>query len=125
MPFRVVNETSAALPRAAFRAIALLALGSKYDLTLIVTNAKRIKLLNAIYTGKRVATDVLSFPISARQGEIYMCLTEVRKGAGKFGRTYANFISFLFIHACVHLKGHDHGAIMEGIEVKLRKKFGI
>jgi ssRNA-specific RNase YbeY (16S rRNA maturation enzyme) len=45
--------------------------------------------------------------------------------AKDFDRSYENFIYFLFIHGCVHLKGYDHGSTMERIEAKFRKEFGI
>ena len=123
--FSLVNETSATLPRVAFRVMAAAALGKTYRLTLVITSAARMKKLNAIYRDKDEPTDILSFPLTAREGEMYICLSEARKEAGRFDRTYANFLAFLFIHGCVHLKGHDHGAIMESVEAKLRKRFKI
>ncbi len=45
--------------------------------------------------------------------------------AKEFERPYDNFLIFLFIHGCVHLKGYDHGAKMEKVEEKFRKKFKI
>jgi len=50
---------------------------------------------------------------------------ETKKEAVKFERSYENFFPFLFIHGCVHLKGYDHGAIMESIEAEARKKFNV
>ena len=81
--------------------------------------------LNAIYRDKEIATDILSFPISNDEGEIYICPSETRKEAKKFDRTYENFFAYLFIHGCTHLKGHDHSAIMESIEVEVRRKFKV
>jgi ssRNA-specific RNase YbeY (16S rRNA maturation enzyme) len=43
----------------------------------------------------------------------------------EFGRTYDNFVSFLFVHGLVHLKGYDHGDKMEKMEIKFRKIFKI
>ncbi|MBP6858660.1 MAG: rRNA maturation RNase YbeY [Candidatus Pacebacteria bacterium] len=100
-------------------------MGKTYKLNLIYTSSENIKKLNTIYRGKEVATDILSFPISDTEGEIYISENESRAEAKKFDREYNNFIGFLFIHGCTHLKGHDHGAIMEGIEIEIRKKFGI
>ena len=124
--FSIVNETRAGIPvEARFRAIKKAALGTDYDLSLIFTTSARIRKLNLIYRDKDNATDILSFPISKKEGEIYICQSEARKEAKNFDRPYANFILFLFIHGCVHLKGYGHGATMESIEAKLRKKFGI
>jgi len=123
--FTLINETRGSIPRVSFVEIKDAILGKIYNLNLIITTPARIKKLNTIYRNKEHATDILSFPISENEGEMYISLSETRKEAKKFDRTYENFFAFLFIHGCTHLKGHDHGAIMEGIEVKVRSKFGI
>jgi probable rRNA maturation factor len=123
--FSIENETRGKLPRLSFEAIKNAALGADYTLTLVFASPARLKKLNTIYRDKEAATDILSFPISKDEGEIYICLSEARKEAGRFGRTYENFLAFLFIHGCVHLIGYDHGSRMEDIETRLRKKFGI
>jgi len=121
----IINETKATLPRVAFDAIKEKALGKDYKLSVIIVSPERMKKLNTIYRDIEEPTDILSFPFSETEGEIYLCLPEVRKEAKKFDRSYENFMSFLFIHGCVHLKGHDHGATMERIEAQIRKEFGI
>ncbi|MFA6315077.1 MAG: rRNA maturation RNase YbeY [Candidatus Paceibacterota bacterium] len=121
----VINETNATPPRVAFDQIKNESLGDEYALNVIFTTSSRIKHLNTIYRDKTKATDILSFPISDDEGEIYICLDEVRNEAKKFDRTYENFLSFLFIHGCTHLKGFDHGATMESEEMKLRERFNI
>lgn len=123
--FTLINKTNATLPRVAFRAIAEEVLGTKYKLNLIIVGPEEIRKLNLIYRNRDEATDILSFPLSDNEGEIYICPSEARMEAKKFDRPYNNFIPFLFIHGCVHLKGYDHSSTMERIEVKLRKKFGI
>ncbi|MDE2040806.1 MAG: rRNA maturation RNase YbeY [Patescibacteria group bacterium] len=125
MPLAIHNESRAVTPRVAFRAIKDAILGHSYRLTVIMTTAERMKKLNTIYRDKTEPTDILSFPLSEREGEVYLCLREARKEARKFGRSYLNFMSFLFIHGCVHLKGYDHGSTMERIEVGLRQRFNI
>ena len=126
----IVNPSKAALHRAAFSrqeltAIAASILGTKYSLSLVIASPAQIQKLNLIYRDKDEPTDILSFPLSETEGEIYICTSESRREAKKFDRSYANFIKFLFIHGCVHLKGHDHGAIMESIEAEARKEFNV
>jgi len=123
--FTLIKETRGSIPRVSFEAIKNEVLGEKYNLTVIITTSARIKKLNSIYRNKDHATDILSFPLSESEGEIYISPIETRKEAKKFDRTYENFFSFLFIHGCTHLKGYDHSAIMEGIEVKVRRKFNV
>jgi len=100
-------------------------LGAKYELSLVFTDSRQMKKLNTIYRNLEVPTDILSFPLSKTTGEIYICPSESRKMMKDFGRTYDNFIAFLFIHGLVHLKGFDHGTKMEKVEKKFRKMFKI
>ena len=100
-------------------------LGKDYNLTLSFVTPKHIQKLNKIYRNIDKPTDILSFPLSKNEGEIYICKSETRKEAKNFDRGYENFLDFLFIHGCVHLKGHDHSATMESIEVEVRKKFKV
>jgi probable rRNA maturation factor len=128
--FSITNETEvsgkpAHIPKLPFEEIKIASLGKNYTLSLIFTSPEKMKKLNLIYRDKNTATDILSFPIDEIEGEIYICLEEAKKEAVKFERTFENFIGFLFIHGCVHLKGHDHGSTMENVEVKLRKQFQI
>ena len=100
-------------------------LGAKYELSLVFVAAKKIQSLNKIYRKINKPTDILSFPLSKTTGEIFICKSEARKEMTKFGRTFENFLTYLFIHGLVHLKGHDHGPKMEKIEEKFRKKFEV
>ena len=123
--FTLIKETRESIPRVSFVAIKNEILGKKYTLNLIITTPARMKELNTIYRDKENATDILSFPISDVEGEMYISLEETRKMAPEFDRSFENFFAFLFIHGCAHLKGHDHGAIMESVEVKARQRFDI
>ena len=123
--FTLINEARGSIPRISFEEIKDAVLGKDYRLNVVITTSAKIKKLNTIYRNKEHATDILSFPLSENEGEIYVSIKETKEEAKKFDRPYDNFFAFLFIHGCTHLKGHDHGAIMEGIEVKIRQKFGI
>ncbi len=123
--FTLINEAGTSVPAIDFSGIKSAVLGAAYKLNLIFTDSAKIKKLNTIYRNKECATDILSFPISDTEGEIYISEKEARAEMKKFDRDYDNFIAFLFIHGCTHLKGHDHGAIMEDIEAEIRNKFGV
>jgi HAE1 family hydrophobic/amphiphilic exporter-1 len=45
--------------------------------------------------------------------------------AKEFGRTFENYLVFIFIHGLFHLKGYDHGIIMENKEKSIRSLFNI
>lgn len=121
----VKDRAKASVPRAIFRAIAEEALGPEYELSVAFVDAKEMQRLNTIYRDKKETTDILSFPLDASHGEIYLCLSEAARMAPGFGRDPEDFLLFLFIHGCVHLKGYDHGATMERIEARLRAKFKV
>ena len=121
----IVNKHKAKIPAIDFDAIKYAILGVNYRLTLVITNSSTIQKYNVTYRDSNKPTDILSFPYSKNEGEIYICPNETKKEAIKFERTYENFFAYLFVHGCTHLKGYDHSATMEGVEVKFRKKFGI
>ena len=123
--FSFENTTQDQVPSVDFHAIKNEILGENYELTLTIVADDEMKRLNLIYRDKNFPTDILSFPLSSTEGEIYICPSETRKEAVKFDRSYDNFFVFLFIHGCTHLKGFDHGGTMERLEEGYRKKFGI
>ena len=108
-----------------FEAIKNAALGTYYVLSVAIVTPVEIQKLNLTYRNINKPTDILSFPLSEKEGEIYICISETKKEAVKFDRSYENFLAFIFIHGCVHLKGYDHGGTMEGIEEKIRNKFKV
>jgi probable rRNA maturation factor len=126
--FDFFNETKAKIPlrfRRIFLRMKNTILGKKYELSVAIVGTSKICQLNRRWRDKDKPTDILSFPLSETEGEIYINPAEAKKEAKKFDRTYDNFILFLFIHGLVHLKGYEHGVIMESIEKKFRKKFGV
>jgi probable rRNA maturation factor len=123
--FSITNTTKAKLPSLAFEAMKDAVLGKKYELSVIIVSKSEIKKLNKEYRDINEATDILSFPLSDKFGEIYINPDMTKVMAKKFDRDYENFFGFLFIHGLVHLKGFDHGSTMESIEASFRKKFGI
>ena len=100
-------------------------LGKKYELSLVFVGDKRSRRLNNTYRGKDNPTNILSFELSETSGEIVINPRLVKKQAPKFERDYKNFLCFLFIHGCHHLKGMEHGSTMEKAEEKIRKMFNI
>ena len=123
--FRIANPEKAKLPRLAFSDMKDAVLGKEYDLTLHIVSLAEIAALNKKYRDIDSPTDILSFPISETEGEMFINIEETKKEAVKFDREYENFFGFLFIHGLTHLLGMDHGSTMERIEVRFRKQFGI
>ncbi len=94
-----------------------------YDLSIVYIGNPESKRLNTIYRKKKKPTNVLAFPISKKEGEIYITLPYAKKEAAKYDHTFRTHVLFLVIHGALHLKGLDHGVPMEKEENRLMKKF--
>lgn len=94
-------------------------LGLDFELSLVFVDNIFSKRLNRTYRGKNKSADVLSFPLSKKSGEIFIDLITAKKEMGKFQMPYRKFVTFLFIHGLLHLKGMKHGITMERREKKL------
>ncbi len=125
MSLSITNTTKGKLPRLPFAKLTTAVLGKEYECSLVIVSPKKSRELNRNYRNKDNSTNILSFPLEKNEGEIFLDLETSRKDAPAFNRSYINFIAFLYIHALSHLKGYDHGGIMEKQEQKIRKLFKI
>jgi probable rRNA maturation factor len=123
--FEISKAIKGSLPRLPFKDMKKEVLGERYNLSLVIADNKLSKKLNKIYRGKDYPTNVLSFPISKSEGEIYLNLNIAKKEAPEFGLSYTKFVGLLFIHGLFHLKGMEHGSRMETEEHKVRRKFSL
>lgn len=87
-------------------------LGKNYDLSLVFAGNNLMKKLNSRYRGKDQPASVLSFPLSEKEGEVFINLSQ---------KKYP--VSSLFIHALLHLKNFKHGVRMKEQEEKLTLKY--
>lgn len=117
--------TKGALPSVPFADIKKEILGEKYNLSLVFCGNRKSKELNKIYRDKDYPTNVLSFPLDKKNGEIFIAPSVAKKEASKFDKNYLDFVGFLFIHGLLHLKGMEHGSTMEKAEVKFQKLFDL
>jgi len=120
-----ITSTARAYPTLPYEKIKDDILGKKYILSLAFIGVIRSKALNKKHRGKDYTPNVLSFPLDTNVGEIYITPTVAKKEASKFNMTYKGYVGFLFIHACLHLKGLDHGDVMDKVEKKYCKKYGL
>ena len=123
--FSIIRETKGKLPRLPFADIKNKILGKNYSLSLAFVGRNRATELHKQFKKKNDPVNILSFPLSKNEGEIIISLEKARRECKNFDRDYENYLAFLFIHGCVHLKGFVHGDNMEKEEVKFRKQFGI
>ena len=110
-------------PRLPFARIANYILGEKYSLGLVLCGSTLSRRLNETYRGKAKPANVLSFPLSDTEGEIFIDIRRARQEARHFDRNENDFIIFLFINGLLHLKGLAHSSKMEKLEKKIEKKF--
>jgi len=121
MNFAITNTARHSLPRVPFSMMKEKVLGKEYALSLVFISPRKMQELNQRYRGKDVPTDILSFPLSKKTGEIYICMSVVKKKAPQFKMETATYLPFLFVHGMLHLQGHDHSKKMEALEKKFCK----
>lgn len=113
------------MPRVLFAPIAEYVLGKKYTLSIVLCGDHLSRRLNKTYRAKDRPTNILSFNLAKNEGEIYLCLPQIRREQKKFDRNFDNLVAFLLIHGLFHLKGMEHGSTMESKEAAAQKAFGI
>jgi len=119
----ITNKTKGKLPRLPFASIKNKILGEKYEFGLSLLTERKQKQINLKYRGKNETTNILSFPLSKNSGEITIDPIKVKKDAVLFNMTYPQFLKYLVIHGCLHLKGYEHSSIMKKEEKKYLKMF--
>jgi len=118
------TTTVTSYPRHKYADIKEAILGKRYELSLVFIGKTRAATLNQTYRHKTYSPNVLSFPLDNKTGEIFICPQVAAAEAAKFGLSPKNYVAFLFIHGCLHLKGHEHGDTMDRLEQKYLKQFG-
>lgn len=98
-------------------------LGKKYSLSIAFVSEKKSREINKRYRKVNKPTNVLSFAWSKNEGEIILCKSIIKKELKKFSRTFEQLLGFLVIHGMLHLKGMEHGSIMEEAENKYDQKY--
>jgi rRNA maturation RNase YbeY len=109
------------LPRLPFALLGEEILGKTYDLSIALVDKKKSREINKKYRGKDKPTNVLSFPLSKKKGELVLCpdliKEESRNPEKNFGKNFRELFGFLVIHGMLHLKGMSHSSRMEKAEI--------
>ncbi len=119
------NTTREKLPRVAFSLIAQTLLPKDYELSLVFVTTAEAKRITRETKHLDHASNVLAFPLSPTSGEIIICVATAKLQAPEFDAELDDFIGYLFIHGIFHLKGQDHGAIMERDERAALEQFSL
>ncbi|MBK5932716.1 rRNA maturation RNase YbeY [Rhodovulum imhoffii] len=118
------------------------------EICLLGCDDSRIAALNAEFREKPRPTNVLSWPSRERAagadggrpdlpegplcelGDIAIAWETCAREAEAQGKPFADHVSHLLVHGCLHLLGYDHirpgdAALMERLEVEILAKLGI
>lgn len=111
------------------------AAGLKGGVDVLVTSDAEMKALNQRFRGKKIATDVLSFPVSVENGagktlagEIAISANIAARNARALGHGAAEEVKILVLHGVLHLAGFNHESDrgqMAQRESKLRAELGL
>ncbi len=118
-----IERKGGSVPPLPYKEIKEKILGKNFNLNLIFCTPKLSQELNQKYRSKDYPTNILSFPLSDDEGEIYIQLSVARGGAKEHNMSYNEFIHLLFIHGCLHLLNHEHGEEMEKLEDKYMRMY--
>lgn len=131
----ITNTTKGKLASLPFGSVVDAVLGRKYYISIVMCGNALSRRLNRSYRGKDKPTNVLSFPYSKNEGEIFLNLPLIERESRTwqlesfFKKNPSNVLRFklhvlrLLIHGLLHLKGMQHGSRMEKEEIKFLRKF--
>lgn len=118
----VRNFTRASIPRFPYKD-ALEAILPGWEMSLVFAGRTRAQNMNIALRKKDYVPNVLSYEAGEKSGEIVICLDVAKRQAPEYDLSYTEFVGFLFIHGCLHLKGMQHGDTMDTKERLLLKRF--
>jgi probable rRNA maturation factor len=86
------------------------------EMTVVLTDSRRIRRLNARFAGEDQVTDVLAFPpgmviLTSRRpyfGDIVIALPRARRQARQRGVPLSQELALLTVHGTLHLLDYDH-----------------
>jgi probable rRNA maturation factor len=111
------------IPRAVSRAMRV----AGCEASVVLTDDRTIKQLNARDRNKNQPTNVLTYEMPA---EILLAFGTVRREAAQAHKSVADHLTHLLVHGALHLQGFDHhhagdARRMEGREAKLLARLGV
>ena len=106
-----------------YEKIARAILGKQYELSLVICGDDLARRMNKEYRKKKYKPNVLSFPLTKNEGEIFLNARAAVREARRFRVALRDRLAVLFVHGCFHLKGLAHGRTMEGQEQRILRAF--
>lgn len=103
-----------------------------YHPTILLTNDRAVKTLNALYRGRNKPTNVLTFEASGpfSDGDIALAFETIRREASSKQKGFTAHTLHLLVHGILHLAGHDHlyageARRMEQAEARILARLGV
>ncbi len=107
-----------------------------HELSVVITNDKRMRVLNREFRKKDKATDVLSFPqltraelvgktprfVGSSLGDLVISSETTLRQAKEFGVTKREELLRLVVHGVLHLCGYDHEKVPHSEAQRMRRK---
>lgn len=125
--FSIVNKTRMQIPVLPFALLKEDILGKKYSISIALVDEKTIHKINKEHRNKDKPTNVLSFLLSKKDGELILCPSLIKKESKdpekNFGKSFESLLLFLVIHGMLHLKGYEHSSRMDKAETFYCKKY--
>lgn len=110
------------LPRLPFGEMAQAVLPG-FELSVVICGDRLARRMNETYRKKSYFPNVLSFPLSETEGEIFLNVRKTEREAAQMGISTNKRLALLFVHGLFHLKGLDHSDHMEREEQKVLRRF--
>lgn len=126
-----LQRESCLILRRAFGRRDLICVPSGSEVALVFADDERLKALNFQFRGKRVSTNVLSFPDpDIPLGGIAIAFETVKREAQRQGKSFVNHSKHMILHGFLHLLGYDHinpraARLMEGLEIAILSDMSI
>ena len=101
------------------------------ELSVLLTDDKKIRELNKKYRGQDQTTDVLSFPQNEREenepnyhlmGDVVISTVTAKRQASQHGLSLEEEIVLLLIHGILHLLGFNHERSEEACHMKKKTR---
>ncbi len=119
-----VRRTARSAVRLPFEQLAERILPKGYHLSLVLCGDTLSRRLNNEHRKKTYTPNVLSFPISRAEGEIFINVRVAAREARRYQVPLQARIAHLFVHGCAHLRGLPHGKKMDALEARTLRALG-
>ncbi len=119
LPIKTKDSLNFKISSSLLKKISKKILSQDYNLSLFLGDKKTSKQINHTYRNKNKSTNILSFPLSPSEGEIILDTETIKEEAKQKNKNYSHYLTYIFIHGLLHLKGFKHGSKMEKEEDKV------